>query len=345
MAPSPAQAAKDTIVIAIPGLPQGVDLDKHIGPQTWTMAAQLHEWGLQWEFGPYPYASGAYFDPNNIPGYEYPVGYSNQHTAPGIMTGCDLSADGKTITYHLRQGVISAAGNEFTADDVIWRFDREHKRPIIYALISRLFNLDKATYEKVDKYTVKLTNPTAAPLACSGLTNFYYPWPNSKEIAKHATADDPFSDKWIATHAGGFGAYSVTEWTPGKRAVMEANPHYWRGAPQIKRIIWLVVPESSGTLGAAREGHGRRRRGPVARRAGGAQELQGGGARRGARQWPDVADPQQQAEAVRRPAGAPGDQLPDSAQRHRQGRLSRHGAALARRDLERDAGLRGSEAL
>src|SRR5206468_3236269 len=131
--------------------------------------------------------------------------YSNQHTVPGIMTACDLSADGKTVTYHLRQGVISAAGNEFTADDVIWRFDRERKRPIIYALISRLFNLDKATYEKVDKYTVKLTNPTAAPLACSGLTNFYYPWPDSKEIAKHATADDPYSDKWIATHAGGNG--------------------------------------------------------------------------------------------------------------------------------------------
>ena len=77
------------------------------------------------------------------------------------MTGCDLSADGKDITYHLRPGVISAYGNEFTADDVIWRFDRERKRPIIYALISRLFNLDKAKYEKVDKYTVKLTNPMA----------------------------------------------------------------------------------------------------------------------------------------------------------------------------------------
>ena len=126
--------------------------------------------------------------------------------------------------------MISAHGNEFTADDVIWRFDRERKRPIIYALISRLFNLDKAKYEKVDKYTVKLTNPDGAPLACQGLTNFYYPWLNSTEIKKHMTADDEYGDNWIATHAGGFGAYKVTEWTPGKRAVMEANEHYWRGA-------------------------------------------------------------------------------------------------------------------
>ena len=54
--------------------------------------------------------------------------------------------------------------------------------------------------------------------------------------------------------AGGFGAYKVTEWTPGKRAVMEPNEHYWRGAPKIKKIIWLVVPESSGRLALLEKG-------------------------------------------------------------------------------------------
>ena len=68
------------------------------------------------------------------------------------------------------------------------------------------------------------------------------------------TADDEYGDNWIATHAGGFGAYKVTEWTAGKRAVMEANEHYWRGAPKIKKIIWLVVPESSGRLALLEKG-------------------------------------------------------------------------------------------
>lgn len=250
----PAAAAKDTIIIAIPGLPQGVDLDKHVSPQTWTMAAQLHASGLEWQFGPYPYGTKAFYDPDTLPGYAYPVGYTTQKTEPGIMDSCDSSPDGMTMTYHIHPGVKSAAGNEFTADDVIWRIDRERKRPIIYALISKLFNLDKAKFEKVDKYTVKITNPTPAPLTCPGLTNFYYPWPDSKEIEKHSTPDDPMGDNWIATHAGGFGAYVVTEWTPGKRAVMEANPNFFRGAPKIKKIIWLVVPESSGRLALLEQG-------------------------------------------------------------------------------------------
>ena len=246
--------AKDTLVIAIPGLPQGVDLDKHVSPQTWTMAAQLHASGLEWQFGPYPYGTGAFYDPTDLPGFAYPIGYTNQHTQPGIMDSCDASPDGMTMTYHIHPGVISADGNEFTADDVVWRIERERKRPIIYALISKLLNVDKAKFEKVDKYTVKISNPTPAPLTCPGLTNFYYPWPDAQAIEKHATKDDPFADAWIATHAGGFGAYSVTEWTPGKRAVMMANDHFFRGAPKIKRIIWLVVPESSGRLALLEQG-------------------------------------------------------------------------------------------
>ena len=249
-----AQAAKDTIVIAIPGLPQGVDLDKHIGPQTWTMAAQLHEYGLSWEFGPYPYGSGQPWDPDTIPGYEYPVGYSSATTVPGIMESCELSADGKTVTFHLRQGVKSAAGNEFSADDIMWRIARQEARPIIYELIDRLLNMDQAKFEKVDQYTVKATNESPMPLACQGMTNFYEPWPDSKAIDANSTTEDPLGDNWIATHAGGFGAYHVTEWTPGKRAVMEANPNYWRGEPAIKRIIYLVVPESSGRLALLQKG-------------------------------------------------------------------------------------------
>jgi peptide/nickel transport system substrate-binding protein len=92
------------------------------------------------------------------------------------------------------------------------------------------------------------------PLGCPGLTNYYQAWHDSKAVEAHKTADDPGADQWIATHGGGFGAYQVTEWTPGKRVVMEANPNFWRGAPKIKKIVYLVVPESSGRLALLQKG-------------------------------------------------------------------------------------------
>ena len=120
--------------------------------------------------------------------------------------------------------------------------------------ISRLLNTDTATVTKVDDYTVTLANASPMPLACSGLTNFYNPWLDSKEVEKHKTAADPYSDEWIATHGGGFGPYFVAEWTPGKRVGMKANPNYCRGEPAIKQIIYLVVPESSGRLALLQRG-------------------------------------------------------------------------------------------
>ncbi|MGD9535679.1 MAG: ABC transporter substrate-binding protein [Alphaproteobacteria bacterium] len=252
--PATAAEDEDTIVIAIPGLPQGVDLDRHIGPQTWTMGAQLYALGLEWEFGPYPYGTGKYFDPDKLPGYAYPIGYTNQHTVGGIMESCETAEDGKTVTMHIRPGVMSAYGNEFTADDVIWRIERERKNPVIYFLINRLLNLHEADWKKIDKYTVQLTNATPMPLGCPGLTNYYQSWHDSKAVEAHKTADDPNADNWIATHGGGFGAYQVTEWTPGKRVVMEANENFWRGPPKIKKIIYLVVPESAGRLALLQKG-------------------------------------------------------------------------------------------
>src|SRR6202163_1381397 len=59
---------KDTIIIAVPGTPQGVDLDRQSGPQTWTMAAQVMEPGAEWKPTTYPYAPTPVADPTKMPG-------------------------------------------------------------------------------------------------------------------------------------------------------------------------------------------------------------------------------------------------------------------------------------
>ena len=51
--------------------------------------------GLDWESGPYPYGTNAFYDPTNVPGFEYPVGYTTRRLA-GDHDGCDLSADAMT---------------------------------------------------------------------------------------------------------------------------------------------------------------------------------------------------------------------------------------------------------
>ena len=262
LSPGLAKAGEDTMVIAIGALPQGIDLDKHVSPQTWSMGAQVMEDGMSWEWIDFPFSTGDDWDPSTIPGFKYPDYIGQKTLVPGIIEKCELDADGKTARYHIRKGVISPWGNEFTADDMLWRIERGKATGAINNFLEFLLNLPGQTinppesggYTKIDKYTVEATSSAGMPLACKALTNYYNAWLDSTEMKKNATEDDPWANKWISTNGGGFGAYRVTEWSPGKRVVMEANENYWRGAPEIKKIIYLVVPESANRVALLQQG-------------------------------------------------------------------------------------------
>ncbi len=245
---------KDTIIIAIPGTPQGVDLDRQSGPQSWTMAAQIIELGAEWKPTTYPYAPTPGADPTKIPGFTYPD-FRDQEVMPGIVENCELSADGKSAVYHLRKGVKSAVGNEFTAKDVLWKVQRAHDLKAIGTFLQNAANApDPKQWQQVDDHTVRITSEKPMPLICKILTNLYWYWYDSTEAKKHVTADDPWATKWASTSLVAFGPYSIRSWEAGNRVVMDANPNYWQGEPKIKHIIYQVVPESASRLALLKEG-------------------------------------------------------------------------------------------
>lgn len=250
-----AAQASDTIVIAIPGTPQGVDIDGNSGPQTWSMTAQVLDPPMDWARvkNPYPPAGGV--DNSKIPGYTYPD-FKHLNMAPGLFTGCDLKNGGKLALYHIRHGVKSAWGNELTADDVIFRQARAiaNKRIGLF-MVSVANAADLNQWKKIDKYTVQITSKTPMPLICQILPNLYWQnIPDSVELKKHITKDDPWGNQWMAFHGTYFGAYYITKWVPGQEVDMEANPNYWNGPLPIKHIIYKVVPESSNRVALLQNG-------------------------------------------------------------------------------------------
>ena len=251
---APSVFAKDTIVIAIPGTPSGVDLDRQASPQTWTLGAQVFDLGAEWAPTKYPYTGTPGADPTKIPGFTYPD-FRNQKMVPGIVENCELSNDGKNAVYHLRKGVKSAFGNEFTADDVLWRVERAHAMKAIGSFLQNAANADDPKqWQKVDDHTVRIVSDKPMPLICKILTNLYWYWYDSTEAKKHATADDPWATNWAANSVAAFGPYQIKSWEAGRRVVMEANPNYWQGVPSIKRIIYQVVPESANRVALLRQG-------------------------------------------------------------------------------------------
>ena len=124
---------------------------------------------------------------------------------PRLADSWEFDAGSLTWTLHLRHGVKSCAGNEFTADDVVYSFARAKSvsgaAPISWFIGSvagikgftrDVFKpgADKSlgdAVEKVDDYTVKIRQSAANRLFLTAMSVYSaYPF-DSKEMRAHAT--------------------------------------------------------------------------------------------------------------------------------------------------------------
>ena len=250
-ATSPDSPDGDTLVIAIPGTPSGVDMDQQSGPQTWTMGAQIIGFGLNYDRVDYPFEGQDVGNPLDVPGLTYPD-LNLQNLVPGVLESCTLSDDGLEATYNIRDGVVSAYGNQLTADDILWGVERSLDLGSIGAFFLAAGNADDLSkWEKVDDLTVRIVSDTPMAMVCALNAHLFYAFGkfiDSTETKKHVTDDDPWASEWLSTNSASFGPYYITEWSADEQVVMETNPNYYGEAPAFSKIIWRVVPESSNRV-------------------------------------------------------------------------------------------------
>jgi peptide/nickel transport system substrate-binding protein len=133
-----------------------------------------------------------------------------------------LAADGKTVTYKLKQGVKWADGQPFTADDVVFT----------YQYITNLETAATTLGDYVDLASVEAVDPTTVRLTFKAPTGgWYVPFVGSggQILPKHALAqyigstsrDAPFNLK-----AFGTGPYMVQDFKPGDVLSLIPNPNY-----------------------------------------------------------------------------------------------------------------------
>src|ERR1700730_229314 len=125
-------------------------------------------------FDPAQYTTGTDFTANTFTVYNRLVEFERGGTKvkPGLAEKWDVSADGKTYTFHLRHGVkfqttsFFKPTREFNADDVVFTFNRmldpnqpfRKAYPVQFPYFTDM-GLDKliTKVEKVDPYTVRFT--------------------------------------------------------------------------------------------------------------------------------------------------------------------------------------------
>jgi peptide/nickel transport system substrate-binding protein len=149
---------------------------------------------------------------------------------PGLAESWEISEDGRTYTFHLRDAQFSN-GTPITADDVVFSLSRIHtdKKSAYPAPLSQM-----ETITAKDPKTVVIVLKTASAPFLGNLEIW-----NMGVISK-ADVDARGEEKAFADMPVTSGPYTVKEWKPNDKIVLEPNPHYWRtGFPKSDAIVEL----------------------------------------------------------------------------------------------------------
>lgn len=232
-----------TLVVAIPGGPGSMDME-------FSASDGSHQTIFNVCLAPLR------FDPVPI-GQAYQPDFSQ--LKPSAAKEWKVSPDATSITVTLREGVLSSVGNELTADDVIYSYQRIFDlKGISSGLLGLATGLtDPSNVVKEDKYTytIHVDDPNVFLEAIQAHAACLI-W-DSVEYKKHATDDDPWSTKWAATNIVGHGAFKVTEFIPGQSWTMERNENYFdpddlKG--NVTKIIYRIVPSESSRVALIESG-------------------------------------------------------------------------------------------
>jgi len=158
---------------------------------------------------------------------------------PVLAESYEPSADGRTYTFRLRQGVTFHNGDPFTSADVKYTYDWI-KNPDNGSTRAGLLDLLESV-ETPDEYTVifNLTDADVTFMVQASVI-MIYPATYHAEVGEEAYSGAPI----------GTGAFTVGEWIPAQRTVLEANGDYFRGRPNFDRFQIDIVPEANGRWAA-----------------------------------------------------------------------------------------------
>jgi len=162
----------------------------------------------------------------------------NVSIEPSLAESWEESPDGRTYTFHLREGVTFSNGSPLTAQDVAYTFHRLLTHPDscnqdIAEIILGATRLESGETDKLEgfeilsdmDFAITLEEPFEAFLACLSM-------PGASILDKETTeeAGDRFGQEpaWTV----GTGSYILREWTAGEGMILSANPNCFEGLPK-----------------------------------------------------------------------------------------------------------------
>ncbi|MFI0396620.1 ABC transporter substrate-binding protein [Paracoccus jiaweipingae] len=168
---------------------------------------------------------------------------------PELAESWQVSEDGLSITFKIRQGAKFHSGNPVRAEDAAWSLQRAVKLNKTPAFILTQFgftadNVAEKIVADGDSLTLHLDKPYAQSFVLNCLTANIASVVDKETVMAHAQGDD-MGNTWLNTNDAGSGAFTLGGWKPNEAVTLQAFADYWRGAPAMTRVVIKHVQESA----------------------------------------------------------------------------------------------------
>ena len=173
---------------------------------------------------------------------------SGKTIVPDLAHSWEISKDGRTYTFHLREGVQWHDGTDFSAADVKATFDRIRNPPAgvsiprapLFKAVSEINARDKKTIE------FKLAAPRSVNFMMSAFASGW-----NVIFSKKTLEENDYNLRKVL-NIPGTGPYKTQRRVENEIWVMEKNANYWnKGLPYLDGIEFYHLPPFSPELGSA----------------------------------------------------------------------------------------------
>ncbi|MFV0491677.1 MAG: ABC transporter substrate-binding protein [Pseudorhodobacter sp.] len=168
---------------------------------------------------------------------------------PALAESWDVSEDGRSVTFHLREGIVFPDGTPGTAQDLIWSMQRVVKLGFGNAAaltdygfttesIGNLITApdDRTVVMQLDKpYPVNLVLASIAANRVAVMLNRAEIEANEK--------DGDMGNAYLQDKTACVGPYALRQWNPSESVLLQANENYGGEAPGLPRVLIRHVAE------------------------------------------------------------------------------------------------------
>lgn len=166
---------------------------------------------------------------------------------PDLAESYTVSEDGLTYTFKLKQNVKWHDGARFSADDVLFTFDRllDPKTNTVRRN-GYVINGSPIAVKKIDSHTVEIKLPeTFAPFLMRMAMEI---------IPKHLLENEDINTAAFNRNPIGTGPFIFETWQTAQYLTMKKNPNYFGDGPKLDGVIAKIIPDENTALVALTKG-------------------------------------------------------------------------------------------